>query len=130
MQLDLDMQRIVASKPDQPFFASHPVYHYLARRYELRIKDMVWEPDSMPDDSQWEQLRYSREKFLANWMLWEKKPLNTVDQKLQSMNIEVLVFDPCGNRPDQGGFLDVMQRNIDSLKHVYAGRHSQANPGK
>jgi len=130
MQLDLDMQRLVASSPDQPLFASHPVYHYLARRYELHIRDMLWEPDSMPDDGQWERLRYSREKFLANWMLWEQQPLSTVEQKLKGMGIGTVVFDPCSNRPAQGDFLGVMQRNIESLKQAYAGRHSRANPGK
>jgi len=130
MQLDLEMQRTVASKPDQPLFASHPVYHYLARRYELHIKDMLWEPDSMPDDSEWEQLRYSRENFLANWMLWEQQPLNVVEQKLQGIGIGIVVFDPCSNRPAQGDFLGVMERNIDGLKRAYAGRHSRVNPGK
>jgi len=84
----------------------------------------------MPDDGQWEQLRYSREKFLANWMLWEQQPSNTIEHKLQDMGIGIAVFDPCGNRPAQGDFLDVMQRNIGALKQAYAGRHSQANPGK
>jgi zinc transport system substrate-binding protein len=128
MQLDLDMQRTVASKPDQKFFASQSVYHYLARRYEMYIKDMFWKPDSMPDDGQWEQLRYSRENFLASWMLWEQRPVNTVEQKLQSMGIGIVVFDPCGNRPAQGDFLSVMRHNIEALKQVYTGRHSQANP--
>ena len=130
MKLDLDMQRTVAGKPEQPFFASHPVYHYLARRYELHIRDMVWEPDSMPDDGQWEQLRYSREKFLANWMLWEQQPSNAIEHKLQGMGIGIAVFDPSGNRPANGDFLDVMQRNIGALKQAYAGRHSRADPGK
>ena len=119
MQLDLTMQRAVASKPGQRFFASHPVYHYLARRYELRIKDMLWEPDSLPEDSQWEQLRYVHEAFLAGWMLWEQAPLSGIGQQLQGIGIGVLVFDPCGNRPTKGDFLSVMQKNIDTLKQAY-----------
>ena len=30
------------------------------------------------------------------------------------------VFDPCGNVPDQGDFLSVMQQNIINLKSVFA----------
>lgn len=119
MQLDLAMQRTVASKPDQRFFASRPVYHYLARRYELMITNMAWQPDRMPEDSQWEQLRYIHETFLANWMLWEQPPLNGIEQQLQGMGIGVLIFDPCGNRPTEGNFINAMQRNIDSLKQAY-----------
>ena len=128
MRLDLDIQRLVAGSQDQPLFASHPVYHYLARRYELHIRDMLWEPDSMPDDSAWEQLRYNRERFLANWMLWEQQPLSAIEEKLQGIGIGIVVFDPCGQRPAQGDFLKVMQRNVDNLERIFTGRHSRVNP--
>jgi zinc transport system substrate-binding protein len=130
MRLDLDIQRLVADSPGQPLFASHPVYQYLARRYELSVRDMLWEPDSMPDDSAWEQLRYNRERFLANWMLWEQQPLSAIEEKLRSIGIGIAVFDPCARRPAEGDFLKVMQRNVDNLRRIFAGRHSRANPGK
>ena len=30
-----------------------------------------------------------------------------------------LVFDPCGNAPDQGDFLSVMRQNIENLKLAF-----------
>jgi len=45
MGLDLEIQQTVVKKPRQRLFASHPIYHYLARRYELHIEDIVGEPD-------------------------------------------------------------------------------------
>jgi zinc transport system substrate-binding protein len=120
MRLDLELQQTVAGKPRQLLFASHPVYHYLARRYELHIQDMVWEPDDMPSDQQWLQLRLAQERFPAVWMLWEKQPIAEIAQQLDSTGISVAVFDPCANRPASGDFLSVMQDNIANLKRAFA----------
>jgi len=120
MGLDLEIQRTVAKKPRQRLFASHPIYHYLARRYELHIEDMVWEPGEMPNDQQWQQLRLAHESFPADWMLWEKQPLPEIAQQLDSMGIGIAVFDPCANRPANGDFLSVMHDNIANLKQVFA----------
>jgi zinc transport system substrate-binding protein len=120
MALDLEIQQTVAKKPRQLLFASHPLYHYLARRYELHIEDLVWEPDVMPDDQQWQQLRLAQERFPADWMLWEKQPRPEIVQQLDSMGIGIAVFDPCANRPASGDFLSVMHDNIANLKQIFA----------
>ena len=116
MALDLALQQTVAAKPRQLLFASHPIYQYLARRYELHIEDMVWEPEEMPNDQQWRQLRLVQESFPADWMLWEKQPLPEIAQQLDTMGIGMVVFDPCANRPAKGDFLSVMQDNITILR--------------
>jgi hypothetical protein len=54
-------------------------------------------------------------------------PLNS---PLQGIGIGIAVFDPCAQRPAEGVFLKVMQRNVDNLKRIIAGRHSRTNPGK
>ena len=123
---DLPMMEMVgnpvAVNPDQRLFASHPVYQYLARRYDLRIEDMVWEPDEMPDDQQWQRLRLVHESFPADWMLWEKQPLPDIAQQLDAMGIGIAVFDPCANRPASGDFLSVMRENITVLGRTYASK--------
>ncbi|MEA3243010.1 MAG: zinc ABC transporter substrate-binding protein [Pseudomonadota bacterium] len=119
MALDLALQQVVAVNPRQRLFASHPIYHYLVLRYELHIEDMVWEPDDMPNDQQWQQLRLVHESFPADWMLWEKQPLPEIAQQLDSMGIGIAVFDPCANRPASGDFLSVMQKNIANLRQAY-----------
>ena len=120
MGLDLEIQQTVAKKPRQLLFASHPIYHYLARRYELHIEDMVWEPEDMPNEQQWQLLRLAQERFPADWMLWEKQPLPKIVQQLDSMGIGIAVLDPCANRPASGDFLSVMRNNIANLKQVFA----------
>jgi len=42
----------------------------------------------------------------------------TVD-KLRSLGVQSLVFDPCGNAPDQGDFLSVMQQNVVNLQQAF-----------
>ncbi|MFZ0468162.1 MAG: metal ABC transporter substrate-binding protein [Thiogranum sp.] len=120
MALDLALQQTVAAKPRQLLFASSPIYHYLARRYDLYIEDLVWESGAMPNDQQWQQLRLMRESFPADWMLWEKPPLPEIAQQLDSLGIAIVVFDPCANRPASGDFLSVMQANIANLRRAYA----------
>jgi zinc transport system substrate-binding protein len=120
MALDLDMQRLVAAHPGKPLFVSHPVYQYFARRYELQLQSVSWEPDVMPAEQEWEQLVYAQEAFPALWMLWQDAPSAEIRARLQSLGVGVVVFQPCANRPPQGDFMDVMQRNLENLKTVFA----------
>ena len=39
-------------------------------------------------------------------------------QKLQALGVRSLVFDPCGNTPEQGDFLSVMQQNAARLEQA------------
>jgi zinc transport system substrate-binding protein len=119
MALDLETQEIVAMNTRQLLFASQPVYHYMARRYELKIEDLAWDLDVMPSDQQWQQLRLAQEDFPAEWMLWEKQPLPEIEEKLDTMGIGIVVFDPCANRPASGDFLKVMRQNIANLQRAY-----------
>jgi zinc transport system substrate-binding protein len=119
MALDLKIQKLVAGGPQQPILASHPVYHYLARRYMLHLEDMQWEPDSMPEEAEWQRLRLVTERFPAQWMIWEKRPLSEISERLDAMGIATLVFDPTANRPPQGDFLEVMQQNVGNLSRAY-----------
>ncbi len=121
MALDLDMQRLAAKHPGKPLFVSHPVYHYFARRYELRLESVTWEPDVMPTDQEWERLVFAQETFPATWMLWEGQPRADIVERLRSAGISAVVFQPCANRPPQGEFMDVMKQNVERLKRVFGG---------
>ena len=52
-------------------------------------------------------------------MIWEVKPESGTVAKLKSIGIVSLVFDPCGNAPDQGDFLSVMEKNVENLKLAF-----------
>ncbi len=119
LALDEKMKRIVAKNPLSPLVASHPVYDYFANRYKLNIKSVHWEPDEIPNNSQWIELQRMLKEHPAKWMIWEGAPDPASVEKLKSAGINSLVFDPCGNIPDQGDFMSVMRRNGENLKPAF-----------
>jgi zinc transport system substrate-binding protein len=119
MALDSKIKNILSNNQDQPLIASHPVYDYLAHRYGLNIKSLHWEPDEVPGNAQWLQLKKILKEHPARWMIWEGKPLDESVKQLQSMGIRSIVFDPCGNVTDNGDFLTVMQKNLENLGTVF-----------
>jgi zinc transport system substrate-binding protein len=117
--LDQGIKKIFSIDKDKPLLASHPVYDYLQRKYSLDLKSVHWEPDEEISYSQWNELQEILQAHPAKWMIWEGKPMKKSVEKLQESGINSLVFDPCGNRPDKGDFLTVMQANIENLRKAY-----------
>ena len=119
LKLDQDLNALISNDPSQPLVVSHPVYDYFARRYGLNIKSVHWEPDEMPTNEQIMELNRILKEHPAKWMLWEGKPLKESVEGLKAIGVESLVFDPCGNRPNQGDFLSVMRQNVENLKPAF-----------
>ncbi len=119
---DLDRQMMSVSQEigQQPILASHPVYHYLARRYRLQIESVLWEPETIPDEAAIRNLRALLTKHPAKWMIWESSPAGDSIAKLKDLGIGSVVFDPCANRPEQGDWLSVMRQNVANLKTIVA----------
>lgn len=109
-----------SEQPQQPLLASHPVYDYLAERYDLNLKSALWEPDTLPDTAQWSELEEMLATHPAKWMIWEGEPISESVERLQELGVESVVFDPVGNRPETGDFLTLMQANVNSLSSVFA----------
>jgi zinc transport system substrate-binding protein len=116
MVLDRDLKELAARIQHHPLVGSHPIYDYLAKGYALNLKSVHWEPDEPPSFQQWQNLKRTLTYHPAKWMVWEANPNQATVVKLKSMGVNSLVFDPCGNAPDQGDFLTVMQQNILNLK--------------
>jgi len=116
--LDRRWQGWGAAVGSRPLWGSHPVYQYLARRCDLNLVSLDWEPDAMPDEDSWQDLAKRRIDHPATWMLWEAEPLPAVRERLKAMGIGCVVVMPCGNRPGQGNYLEVMKGNLERLKAV------------
>ncbi len=114
---DVDGRLQVAAETlgDAPLLFSHPVYQYLINRYGLNGVEVHWEPDQVPDGHSWEHLQEVLENHQANWMLWEGEPLEATVAGLVEIGVESVVFDPCGNRPEEGDYLSVMATNAVAL---------------
>jgi zinc transport system substrate-binding protein len=119
LKLDRDMKALVSKDISKRFTVSHPVYDYLARGYGLNIKSVHWEPDEVVDDRQLMELQNILKDHTAKWMIWEGEPIKESVEKLKAIGMESVVFDPCGNTPDQGNFISMMQQNVENLKAAF-----------
>jgi zinc transport system substrate-binding protein len=118
--LDREMEALAAQAGSRPLVASHPVYHYWARRYGVNLKSVHWEPDAVPSDEQTTELRKLLAGHPAKWMVWEDEPIPAAAEKLKGVGVASVVFNPCGNTPASGDFLDVMRKNIASVRPAFA----------
>ncbi len=119
LRLDEQLRDIVAAGADKPLLASHPVYQYLARRYELNLESVLWEPETVAAESEWAALAGRLKAHPARWMLWEGEPSAENRRRLKALDIESAVYDPCANRPAQGDLLDAMAGNVEGLRQIF-----------
>jgi len=119
MTLDRTIKDIVSKDRTRPLVVSHPVYEYFARRYGLNIKSVHWEPDDILSNKQIMELNSLLKEHPAKWMIWEGNVMKQSAEKLKAIGVDSLVFNPCGNTPDQGDFLSVMRQNAKNLKSAF-----------
>ncbi len=120
-EIDARLEAWAADRSGQPLLASHPVYQYLARRYDLNLRSVHFEPDELPTTGGWRGLAARLEGHEAEWMLWEASPLDETRELLAGeYGVGSVVFDPCGNRPESGDYISVMLANVESLEALPA----------
>jgi zinc transport system substrate-binding protein len=114
--LDDQLTTIAGDLRNTSLFGSHPVYQYLANGYGLTILSEHWEPDQKVSEKQWSLFIDNLKRHPGTIMLWEGPPLPEVEKRLLSSGIKAVVFNPCGNTPESGDFLSVMNKNLTNLK--------------
>ena len=67
----------------------------------------------------WHDLEHDIDDHVIDWMVWEDQPLATSISFLDENSIKSVVFNPCGNIPENGDFLTVMKDNIIEFKKVF-----------
>lgn len=117
--LDARMKVVGSRMKNAPVVASHPVYQYLARRYGMNLKAVLWEPETAPDDKAIAELKAILAAHPAKWMIWEGEPAKESVEKLSALGVASLVFDPCGNTPGDGDFISVMKSNVSALEKAF-----------
>ena len=115
IELDARLQETVGRDTGRPLLASHPVYAYLARRYGLNLKSVMWEPDVVPPEDEWTSLEALLANHRARWMLWEAQPLAETAARLETLGVGSVIFRPAAGRPEGQDFLEVMRQNIRDL---------------
>ncbi len=118
-RLDDHMKAVGKRMNGQPVVASHPVYQYWARRYGINLKFVVWEPEEMPTEKQMDELKAILSAHPAKWMVWEGTPTQAIVDRIKTLGLQSVVFDPCGNQPDGGDFYSAMQANIAAMEEAF-----------
>ena len=116
MAVDGELQAWAQSLKGQPVITSHPVYQYFAHRYGLNLKSVHWEPDVVPEESDWRQLQDLLREHPARILIWEGEPARVTVERLTTMRVDSVVFNPCANAPNEGDFLEVMKRQTAALR--------------
>jgi putative ABC transport system permease protein len=119
-EVDSALARASAPLGNVPILASHPVYHYAARRYGWNLANVHWEPDELPSETEWQSFEKLFARHPGKIMLWEEEPLPAVAARLRKMGIEPVVFETCANAPAKGDFLETMKANASRLAAVTA----------
>jgi zinc transport system substrate-binding protein len=114
-KIDSQLTEIAGTKDGLEVFASHPVYQYLAKGYNISIISYHWEPDQMPFEESWKEFEHELDHHSARAMLWEDEPLPEVREKLKTLGVAVIVYNPGGNRTDLD-FVSLMQQNVKNLR--------------
>lgn len=115
LNVDTEIEQVMADERDTPLVFSHPVFQYFERRYDLNGRSVHWEPEEMPSDKQWNELAELVKTHEAKWMIWEGSPRQETVIRLREMGIESVVFNPCGNVPESGDYLTVMRENLNEI---------------
>jgi zinc transport system substrate-binding protein len=120
LEMESHLNSLFENQSSLPIFASHPVYQYLAKRYQLNLLSVTWEPGEVPGPNEWLHLKRLRSGHAANWMIWEAQPIAEIVDGLVEMGIHSLVYQPMGNRPASGDFLNVMRDNLKNLEKAFS----------
>ncbi len=119
-ELHRELAALTSAQPERRIVFSHPVYQYLARRYEFSATSVHWEPDVPPTDAMWAELKSTVEARPAQWMVWENEPLDATRDRLAELGIVSVVYDPCANVPADGDFLATQRKNLAAMAKIYA----------
>lgn len=118
MEFDVRMLAVGKKLGDTPLVASHPIYQYWARRYQLNVQSLLWEPEQETSVEQLQDLKNLLATHPAKWMLWEGDPAQDSVDKLKTLGVESVVFDPCANVPDAGTWRSVMDSNVQAMEKM------------
>lgn len=118
LELDNGMKEAGRKLAGHPVIASHPIYQYWARRYQINLQSVLWEPDSVPNAEQMNDLKSILTGHSARWFVWEGEPVEESVKKISELGLASVVFDPCANKPVSGNWLTVMSDNLRRFKEM------------
>ncbi|MEO0636516.1 MAG: metal ABC transporter substrate-binding protein [Pseudomonadota bacterium] len=114
--LDDGLKAALESVRDVPFIATHPRYHYFARRYGLSISYLDWEAGAMPTQEQLATLSAMSEKTGARGLIWEAQPPQSAVEAVAELGFTSAVLPPYATVPASAeDLLDALEEAAKTL---------------
>ncbi len=111
----LDAQYRAASAERKPtFYANHPAYDYLGRRYGWSLINLDLDPEVAPAPSSIPRKRDDS----ARYILWESDPIPAAVAVLQEIGLSSVTISPAEHSPEAGNWLSVMQENARQFEKL------------
>lgn len=118
------LSRLAKEYRGQPILASHPAYNYIARRYKWNLTSLDLDPEEMPSDQTFAEIKALLRKAPAKHILWESYPTEEIAERFrEELGLESVEFSPCellGDEEIKAGldYLEVMRANIENVRKV------------
>lgn len=117
-QLHARMLKLAERLRGKPLVVSHPVYQYWARKYQLDLRAVNWEPTEPPGEAGWAELDLVLQDFPAKLFVWEAAPSAENEAKLAARGFTTLVFTPASNLNGEVTWRAAMQANLERLQQA------------
>ncbi len=110
---------------DKPMFCSHPAYNYIGRRFKWNISNLDLDPEEMPGDETFAEIKKAKKDFPAKYILWEAFPKKEIAERFKKeLGLESIEFSPCELLDEETlkkgtDYLSVMKQNIKNITPIF-----------
>ncbi len=98
--------------------ATHPRYHYFARRYGLSVTALEWEAGAMPGDSDMADLRRLAEDTGAQVLIWEAQPPAEAFEMTTGLGLRNVVFAPLAHGVAGQTYLETLAGAVAAMEEA------------
>jgi zinc transport system substrate-binding protein len=125
LSLDRALRAYALAYDKKPFLASHPAYNYIARRYGWNVINLDLDPEEMPSDESFAEIKAKMAEHQIKYLVWESFPAAAIDTRLrEELGLQNIEFSPCeliSGAALEGGedYLSVMRKNLENIAPIF-----------
>jgi zinc transport system substrate-binding protein len=123
-EIDTQFKSLKKWTDHTPLLMSHPAYNYLSRRYSWSIVNLDLDPDEMPKQDIFDEIKKIKINFPAKILIWESTPKTAIAKRIEDeLDLQSIVFSPCETISpedlDSGDdYLKIMNGHIKALASI------------
>jgi zinc transport system substrate-binding protein len=123
--LDQTLSSYKDSYDGKPIFASHPAYNYLAKRYGWNVDNLDLDPEEMPSDETFAEIKARQAHHPAEYIVWEGEPAPEIARRFEDeLGLESVTFSPVELLSDEQraagvDYLGVMKENLERIEPIF-----------